>query len=135
MSVSDKLITEEIGQAISLLEGVLVRLHAMTNGVATFSMSEGTFVPTDTPSLQAVTELAEPKTTLEQVRAALTTLASAKGAAAPKGILANYGVKKLSELAPADFGAALMAAQFAMAAQTMPEGDFKAAQAEASGND
>lgn len=114
MSVSDKLITEEIGQAISLLEGVLNRLQAMTQPTALSSMPEGTFVPTDTPFLELVTK----PTTLEDVRAALTELAGVKGAAAPKSILAKHGVKKLSELAPANFGAVLMAAHFTRAAQT-----------------
>lgn len=48
----------------------------------------------------------EPKTaviakpvTLEDVRAALTDLTSAKGAATTKQLLAEYGVKKLSEIA------------------------------------
>lgn len=37
--------------------------------------------------------------TLEDVRAALTDLTSAKGAATTKQLLAEYGVKKLSEIA------------------------------------
>ena len=94
MSKSDNLITEEIGQAISLLEGVLGRLHAMTQPA-----------PAAEPAPQI-----EPGTviTLEDVRAALTTLAGVKGAAAPKKILADYSAKKLSDV-PADKYASLLA--------------------------
>lgn len=98
MSVSDKLITEEIGQAISLLEGVLNRLQAMTQ-------------PAPVAEPAAIDKFLEPTTaTLEDVRHALTTLAGAHGAAAPKKLLAAYNVKKLSELNPIHFTAVFHAA-------------------------
>ena len=93
----DKLITEEIGQAISLLEGVLGRLQAMTQPAP---------VAEPTPKIEPGTVI-----TLEDVRAALTTLAGVKGAAAPKKILADYSAKKLSELAPGHFAEVFTAAQ------------------------
>lgn len=94
MSVSDKLITEEIGQAISLLEGVLGRLHAMTKPAP---VAEPAPAP---PPGTAIT--------LEDVRAALTELAGVKGAATTKTLLAEYDAKKLSDV-PADKYASLLA--------------------------
>lgn len=46
--------------------------------------------------------------TLEDVRAAMTDLTSAKGAATTKQLLAEYGAKKLSDI-PADKYATLLA--------------------------
>ena len=63
-----------------------------------------------TETAQPVAEPAKP-VTLEDVRAALTTLAGVKGAAHVKGLLADYGAKKLSELGPIHFTAVLLAAQ------------------------
>lgn len=96
MSVSDKLITEEIGQAISLLEGVLNRLQAMTQPAP---------VAEPTPK----TEIAE-HVTIEKVRAALTTLAGVRGAAHVKDLLADFNAKKLSDLNPNHYLAVLIAA-------------------------
>lgn len=93
MSVSDKLITEEIGQAISLLEGVLNRLQAMTQPAP---------VAEPTPQIEPGTVI-----TLEDVRAALTELAGVKGAATTKTLLAEYDAKKLSDV-PADKYASLL---------------------------
>jgi hypothetical protein len=45
--------------------------------------------------------------TLEQVRAAMTDLASAKGADAAKQLLAEYGAKKLGDVAPAKYASLL----------------------------
>ena len=51
---------------------------------------------------------AEPaKVNLEQVRAAMTDLASAKGADAAKQLLAEYGAKKLGDVAPAKYASLL----------------------------
>lgn len=83
----DKLITEEIGQAISLLEGVLNRLQAMTQPAP---------VAEPKPKIAPGTAI-----TLEDVRAALTELAGVKGAATTKTLLAEYDAKKLSDV-PAD---------------------------------
>ena len=47
------------------------------------------------------------KVTLEDVRAALTDLTSAKGAATTKQLLAEYGVKKLSEISDNKFASLL----------------------------
>lgn len=55
-------------------------------------------------------ENAEPepaKVNLEQVRAAMTDLASAKGADAAKQLLAEYGVKKLGDIDPAKYASLL----------------------------
>lgn len=93
MSVSDKLITEEIGQAISLLEGVLNRLQAMTQPAP---------VAEPAPQIEPGTVI-----TLEDVRAALTELAGVKGAATTKTLLAEYDAKKLSDV-PADKYASLL---------------------------
>jgi hypothetical protein len=49
--------------------------------------------------------------TLECVRAALTKLASAKGATHVKALLADYNAKKLSDLAPINYPAVLFAAE------------------------
>jgi hypothetical protein len=49
--------------------------------------------------------------TLEDVRAALTKLASAKGATHVKALLADYNAKKLSDLAPINYQAVLFAAE------------------------
>jgi len=49
--------------------------------------------------------------TLECVRAALTKLASAKGATYVKALLADYNAKKLSDLAPINYQAVLFAAE------------------------
>lgn len=94
MSKSDNLITEEIGQAISLLEGVLGRLQAMTQPAP---------VAEPAPQIAPGTVI-----TLEDVRAALTELAGVKGAATTKTLLAEYGAKKLSDV-PADKYASLLA--------------------------
>lgn len=94
MSISDKLITEEIGQAISLLEGVLNRLQAMTQPAP---------VAQPTPQIAPGTVI-----TLEDVRAALTELAGVKGAATTKTLLAEYDAKKLSDVS-ADRYASLLA--------------------------
>jgi hypothetical protein len=48
---------------------------------------------------------------LEDVRAALTKLASAKGATYVKALLADYNAKKLSDLAPINYQAVLFAAE------------------------
>lgn len=82
MSVSDKLITEEIGQAISLLEGVLNRLQAMTQPAP---------VAEPTPQIAPGTVI-----TLEDVRAVLTKVSGKHGAAAVKELLAPH--KKLSDV-------------------------------------
>lgn len=109
----DKLITDEITQAISLLDGVLYRLQAMTQPA-----------PVEEPAAEpsAIDKFLEPAkskpVTLEDVRAALTTLAGIKGAASPKKLLAAHNAKKLSELDAFHFPAV-----------------FKAANAEASAND
>lgn len=59
----------------------------------------------------AIDKFIEPTTaSLEDVRHALTTLAGAHGAAAPKKLLAAYNVKKLSELNPIHFTAVFHAA-------------------------
>lgn len=50
------------------------------------------------PRDQAAPEAPTKLVTLEQVRAALTDLTSAKGAAAAKALLAEYGVAKLSDI-------------------------------------
>lgn len=51
---------------------------------------------------------ADPKPTkLEDVRAAMTDLASAKGADAAKQLLAEYGVKKLGDVDPAKYASLL----------------------------
>lgn len=99
MSVSDKLITEEIGQVISLLEGVLNRLHKMTQPAQV----------AEPAAIDKFLEPAKPKpATLEDVRAALTELAGVKGAATTKTLLAEYDAKKLSDV-PADKYASLLA--------------------------
>lgn len=48
--------------------------------------------------------------TLEDVRAALTSLASAQGAAPTMALLGNYGAKKLSDLTAIHYEAVLLAA-------------------------
>jgi hypothetical protein len=49
--------------------------------------------------------------TLEDVRAALTKLASAKGATYVKALLGDHHAKKLSDLAPASYAVVLLAAE------------------------
>ena len=49
--------------------------------------------------------------TLEDVRAALTKLASAKGATHVKALLGDHHAKKLSDLAPINYQAVLFAAE------------------------
>lgn len=49
--------------------------------------------------------------TLEEIRAALTDLTSAKGADTTKQLLAEYGVKKLSDIFPADYSRLLVDAK------------------------
>lgn len=49
--------------------------------------------------------------TLEDVRAALTKLASAKGATYVKALLADYNAKKLSDLPPTSYVDVLFAAE------------------------
>lgn len=94
MSISDKLVVEEIGQAISLLEGVLNRLHSVTQSAPA----------------------AEPTTptkpiTLEEVRAKLTALSGSKGGAAVKALLKDFGADKLSDIAAQDYGELLAKAE------------------------
>lgn len=48
---------------------------------------------------------------LEDVRAALTKLASAKGATHVKALLGDHHAKKLSDLAPASYAVVLFAAE------------------------
>ena len=95
MSVSDKLITEEIGQAISLLEGVLNRLQAMTQPAP---------VAEPTPKIELGTVI-----TLEDVRAVLTKVSGQHGAAAVKELLAPH--KKLSDVPPAEWAALIAKAE------------------------
>lgn len=54
---------------------------------------------------EAVQSQAEPakEYTLEDVRAALTRVAGAKGADAAKAVLAKHGAKKLSDIFPPDY--------------------------------
>ena len=47
------------------------------------------------------------KVNLEQVRAAMTDLASAKGADAAKSLLKEYGAKKLGDVDPAKYASLL----------------------------
>lgn len=94
---NDKLITEEIGQAISLLEGVLGRLHAMTQPAPAAE---------PTPQVAPGTVI-----TLEDVRAALTELAGVKGAATTKTLLAEYDAKKLSDVQPSMYAPLLVDAK------------------------
>ena len=54
---------------------------------------------------------AKTKITLEDVRAALTKLASVKGATHVKALLADHHAKKLSDLAPASYAVVLLAAE------------------------
>lgn len=91
----DKLITEEIGQAISLLEGVLGRLHAMTQPAP---------VAEPTPKIEPGTVIA-----LEDVRAVLTKVSGQHGAAAVKELLAPH--KKLSDVPPAEWAALIAKAE------------------------
>lgn len=56
MSISDKLIIEEINQAVSLLEGVLGRLYAIKHGRTLPAMTEETFTPTDTSFPRAIVQ-------------------------------------------------------------------------------
>lgn len=49
--------------------------------------------------------------TLEDVRAALTKLASTKGATYVKALLGDHHAKKLSDLAPASYAVVLLAAE------------------------
>jgi hypothetical protein len=49
--------------------------------------------------------------TLEDVRAALTKLASVKGATYVKALLADHKAAKLSDLAPASYAVVLLAAE------------------------
>lgn len=61
------------------------------------------------PAEEPKAEVAPAKTvTLEDVRAAMTDLTSAKGAATTKSLLAEYGAKKLSDI-PADKYSSLLA--------------------------
>lgn len=91
----DKLITEEIGQAISLLEGVLNRLQAMTQPAPAAE---------PTPQIEPGTVI-----TLEDVRAVLTKVSGQYGAAAVKELLAPH--KKLSDVPPAEWAALIAKAE------------------------
>lgn len=62
--------------------------------------------PAEEPKAEAAA--ATKPVTLEDVRAAMTDLTSAKGAATTKSLLAEYGAKKLSDI-PADKYATLLA--------------------------
>lgn len=97
MSVSDKLITEEIGQAISLLEGVLSRLQAMTQPAP---------VAEPKPKIEPGTVI-----TLEDVRAVLTKVSGKHGAAAVKELLAPH--KKLSDVPHTQWAALIAKAETA----------------------
>jgi chemotaxis response regulator CheB len=70
-----------------------------------YAISEELIAPAETP--------APPKrdVTAEEVRAALTTLASTKGADAAKKLLADYGAKKLTDMAVQDYPELLAAAE------------------------
>jgi hypothetical protein len=54
-------------------------------------------------SLSAPTETPAQPTTIEEVRAALTKLATAKGSAASKAVLKDFGAEKLSDIAAQDY--------------------------------
>ena len=95
MSVSDKLITEEIGQAISLLEGVLGRLQAMTQPAP---------VAEPTPQIAPGTVI-----TLEDVRAVLTKVSGKHGAGTVKQLLAPH--KKLSDVPQTEWAALIAKAE------------------------
>ena len=85
---------EDIAKALRQIATQIEELSALTKAApATPQIAPGTAV------------------TLEDVRAALTKLASAKGATYVKALLADYNAKKLSDLAPISYEAVLYAAE------------------------
>ena len=80
--------------------------HAVNNTTATETAAAQTSDIAPTPQIEPSTVI-----TLEDVRAALTKLASAKGATYVKALLADYNAKKLSDLAPISYEAVLYAAE------------------------
>lgn len=82
---------EDIAKALRQIADQIEELSATTK--ATPQIEPGTFVE------------------LEEVRAALTKLASAKGAIYVKALLADHNVKKLSDLPPASYTVVLLAAE------------------------
>lgn len=90
---------QELADRIHAIEMTVEKAHedltALLVAVEKMEKAEKETAPAEEP------KAAPAKTvTLEDVRAALTDLTSAKGAATTKQLLAEYGVKKLSEIAP-----------------------------------
>ena len=83
---------EDIAKALRQIATQIEELSATTTKAAP-QIEPGTFVE------------------LEDVRAALTKLASAKGAIYVKALLADHNVKKLSDLPPASYTVVLLAAE------------------------
>jgi hypothetical protein len=88
---------------------ILNRLKSIEADVGVLIMH----ITNDEPVAEPATPQIAPGTviTLEDVRAALTKLASAKGATHVKALLADYNAKKLSDLAPINYQAVLFAAE------------------------
>lgn len=85
---------EDIAKALRQIATQIEELSATTKAApATPQIAPGTVV------------------TLEDVRAALTKLASVKGATYVKALLADHHATKLSDLAPASYAVVLLAAE------------------------
>jgi hypothetical protein len=89
-------------------EEIIKRIRALAGEIIALTDREAV-----QPQAAPATPQIEPGTviTLEDVRAALTKLASAKGATHVKALLADYNAKKLSDLAPINYQAVLFAAE------------------------
>jgi hypothetical protein len=72
-----------------------------------YAISEELIAPAETPAPPK----REAPVTLEEVRAALTQLASSKGADAAKKLLADYGAKKITDMAAQDYAELLADAE------------------------
>lgn len=63
-----------------------------------------------TPAEEQAAPPPQHKVTAEELRAALTKLASVKGSAAAKALLKDFGADKFSDIAAQDYGEVLAAA-------------------------
>lgn len=102
--------TDEILQRLKSIE-------ADVGALITHLVSDGDQPPAEKP--KAKTKKAEPAPTakaptIEDVRAALTKLASEKGASVSKQLLKDYGAEKLSDIAAQDFPELLVKVEGAM---------------------
>jgi hypothetical protein len=94
----------EIGDELDLIKQMVEALDAALTKLAIA-------VEKDEKAEAAAPPKRETIVTLEEVRAALTQLASAKGADAAKKLLADYGAKKITDMAAQDYAELLADAE------------------------